>query len=550
MSAILSAETLNDFIGPSVACIKPVETLPSVPDSSEPTVLREDQTPSAKTAAQISLTDCLACSGCVTTSEAVLVQLQSHTEVLDALQRFPNKRFVALLSPQTRAALAGALGLTDEEVGHMIEHFLCGEGGGFEAVIDTNCFRRISRHYGGVEVLDALGGDAQDEAGKEQKKPILASSCPGWVCYLESTHPDLIPHLSRLKSPQALGGTFIKSVLLGAGAVSSPEDVYVVSIMPCFDKKLEGARGELSSQTWLSGREEEMVRDVDCVITTRELLSLAEMRKIDFHALPRSPLTSSLKLLEPVGMAISIFVGEENVGGRGNGSKQVGSGGGQLAAIISALLRRHEGSTVTVQPGKNPDSVDYMVTSASGDLIAKLSRCYGFRNIQNLVRRLKPAKPRVLPSFGGRSGVTRPAGVVRRPEKKPEIPASYIEVMACPGGCTNGGGQIKYDDENLWSELGIEMKPENQKELLGKIDEAYFSEEEEEANGPSGLSRLLRVDEREAEDVERIVNLWEKTAGVSRDKLLYTSYRRVENDLGKRMEEDLLEIASRNGGGW
>ena len=129
MSAILSADDLNDFITPGVACIKPVETLPtttSAPADSSlefEVIIDGQQPPSAAEPAQISLTDCLACSGCVTSAEAVLVSLQSHNEVLSVLDEAPallivgdgtnkftveglenesSKLFVVSVSPQTR----------------------------------------------------------------------------------------------------------------------------------------------------------------------------------------------------------------------------------------------------------------------------------------------------------------------------------------------------------------------------------------------------------------------------------------------------------------
>ena len=98
MSAILSSDDLNDFISPGVACIKPVETLPTAPpqaDANEHEVILDGSQPSApnpNAPAEISLTDCLACSGCVTSAEAVLVSLQSHAEVLSVLDSAPQLR--------------------------------------------------------------------------------------------------------------------------------------------------------------------------------------------------------------------------------------------------------------------------------------------------------------------------------------------------------------------------------------------------------------------------------------------------------------------------
>ena len=554
MSAILSAETLNDFIAPSIACIKPVESLPP-PPPTELSVSVEDamNTPAdAKTAAQISLTDCLACSGCVTSSEAVLVSMQSHNEVLSALSQSSEKKFVALLSPQTKAALAVAVGGTAEEAEAMITRLLTeelakeGNGGkGFEVVLDTNPFRTLSHFYAAREVAEGMQGVG------EQKKPVLASSCPGFICYLESTHPELIPHLSALKSPQAIAGTFVKSLMIGEQTVKSPEDVYVVSIMPCFDKKLEGARGELTSAAWWeedSTWVETPVRDVDCVITTREILSLAQAKGIDFVSLSRTPMPTPIFSADP---AIQKFLTTPPK----NGARDAGTSGGTLATIINEILSRHPESTLSIQQGRNVDTIEYLVLSPSGETIAKLSRCYGFRNIQNLVRKLKPPKARVLPQFGSKkpAGAAMAAAGRRVAAKKAgeskDDKAVYVEVMACPGGCTNGGGQIKWDDEALWKELGFD-KWANQRELLARVDEAYFSSSEDaEVEGKGNPV----VNEKPLSEglLQDAVSAWMRISGVLEDTLVKTTYRKVANDIGGRLgEKEVLELASRTGGGW
>ena len=117
-----------------------------------------------------------------------------------------------------------------------------------------------------------------------QKKPIITSACPGWICYAEKTHPHILPHLSTLKSPQALTGVLLKSILARKFGIQ-PQNVWHLAVMPCFDKKLEASRAELTSHSW-HGQEGDAVRDVDCVITARELLMLAESRDISFPGLP------------------------------------------------------------------------------------------------------------------------------------------------------------------------------------------------------------------------------------------------------------------------
>jgi len=548
MSAILSADDLNDFISPGVACIKPIETLPAAPDpprSNSYEVVREDKAPPTDLPpAQISLTDCLACSGCVTSAEAVLVSLQSHNEVLANLNAHPEKLFVALISPQSKASLATAYGVSVDAAGHMIERLLCspegicGEGRGFDFVLDTNAAREVAVRFAAEEVVTAIRGGRNGVDGR--KMPILASACPGFVCYLESTQPALIPHLSRLKSPQAILGTAVKS-LLHEGVENGAEGIYVVGVMPCFDKKLEGARGELTSGAWMEG-EGEAVRDVDCVITTRELISLAQARGVDFATLPQDPLlpfpsniTSTLlqTLKSPTKSSTTTKT-----------NPTPGTSDGYLTHIANHILTLHPTSTLRTEPGRNSDTIDYVISTPE-KTIARLSRCYGFRNIQNLVRRLKPAKARVLPRFGKASAITsqrKPlaAAAARQAGGKSDAEYTYVEVMACPGGCTNGGGQVRYDDEIIASGLGAGT----QKEWLGRVDEAYYSSAEDEENVEEGGAP-------QGEWVERFVEEWENKTGVSRDKLLFTGYRKVENDLGGRLKEvSVVELASKDGGGW
>ena len=322
MSAILSADDLNDFINPGVACIKPVETLPQQRphEHANPYEVTTEDKVTAGTAppAQISLTDCLACSGCVTSAEAVLVSLQSHSEVLDTLDKFAELRppwlqtgnqngmvngmsgheddgkiFIASVSPQSRASLAATYNVSEREAGYMISQLLSGpcglraggqHGSGFTWVVDTNVMREACLVAAAEEVQQALASPSEG-----QKKPVLTSACPGWICYVEKTYPHILPHLSKLKSPQALTGTLFKSVLAKNFGLP-PEKIWHMAVMPCFDKKLEASRGELTSLAW-NGREADAVRDVDCVVTARELLMLAESRNISFPCLPRKPVS-------------------------------------------------------------------------------------------------------------------------------------------------------------------------------------------------------------------------------------------------------------------
>lgn len=534
MSAILSADDLNDFIAPGIACIKPIEPLPPPPQNVYE-VHNEDKPPlDAMQPAQISLTDCLACSGCVTSAEALLVSLQSHTEVLDALEKYKGKKkFVGMVSPQSKASLAATLGLKVSEVGNMVERCLYEVG--FDWVVDLELGRQIALEYAVQEVVDSL-------ADQGTKKPILTSACPGFICYVESTHPYLIPHLSRLKSPQAITGTFVKSMLPKELGLEGPESIYLVAIMPCFDKKLEGSRTELTSAVWGEGGGEEPVRDVDCVITTRELLSLAQAKDIELDKLDRNTPKAPTQLPSELAFILSNLPVSPSPAPIFNPPldetmSALGTSDGYLFHILARLQELHPGSLIRMEKGRNSDTVEFVLYK-DGETITKLARSYGFRNIQNLVRKLKPPKPlRALPKFG-KGKVVQP----RREKKAEGLDYSYVEVMACPGGCTNGGGQIKYDDEHIVD------KTSSAREWQSKVDETYFSGSTSRSASPSP--------EPQANSVQQFVDGWAKRVDVESGKLVFTTYREIQDEFAKQREKEkdatarAAELATKAGGGW
>lgn len=528
--------------------------------------------------AQISLTDCLACSGCVTSAEAVLVSLQSHAEVLQELDSAPALRlrgntsgkeisvenldtggriYVASVSPQTRASIAATFGVTEREAGHMIEQLLSGPKGiknraiyrnSFQWVVDTNIARDACLVLGAEEVMESLidGPISPNEtegstAIKQPTKPILTSSCPGWICYAEKTHPHVLPHLSRLKSPQALMGTLLKTTLSRKLGIS-PDRIWHVAIMPCFDKKLEASREELTDAVW-EGTSTRGVRDVDCVITSKELLMLADSRRIDFSTLPRIPLQ---RIQFPDERLDSFLFPAPRR--HQNGETAAGSSGGYLYFLLQSFVSKYEGASIQSTRGRNADVVEYVVTSTTGEILLKTARYYGFRNIQNLVRKLKPMKPSRMPG-------ARPVGSARRLGAKSSSPDyAYVEVMACPGGCTNGGGQIKIDDPAISGRSEVsEAKPGlfEQKAWLAQVDEAYFSEDDNEAVAVWD-DRNDFVDGISPSYVKDTLAYWETITGIELGRLAYTTFREVVSDVGKTPEgnEKVIEIAGKIGGGW
>ncbi len=509
------------------------------------------------------------------------MSLQSHSEVLSALDSKPSidllqveqglvapshdeKLFVASVSPQVRASLAATYGVSEAEAGRMVDHLLSGPeglasggkyGNSFAWTVDTNAMREASLVLGWEEVKatwqspDSRTDTCDDGASTTiPKRPILSSACPGWICYAEKSHPHVLPHLSRLKSPQALTGTLLKTVLSQSLNIR-PDQIWHVSVMPCFDKKLEASREELTDIYWRPSSTDssptQPVRDVDCVITARELIMLADTRGISFPNLPRERLPPQFSFPDPI---ISAFLlpKQDRSYSRAQ-TPTAGTSGGYLHHILQTKLSLIPNSTLHTSRGRNADVVEYIITSPDDPSnVFKAARYYGFRNIQNLVRKLKPAKKSRLP--GGRA--SRPGGPTG-------MDYAYVEVMACPGGCTNGGGQIKVDD--------IPIKPNtamSQKEWLAKVDEAYYSmDESEDENGDSVMSDIDSLKPDNGDEIngispayiKSVLDHWSTTTGIDLQKLVMTSYRKVESNVGKvgGAENDrVVELAGKIGGGW
>ena len=538
-----------------------------------------------------------------------MISLQSHSEVLNTLDSGPTldlrgllidgnidnlgigiragpeigerKVFVSSVSPQVRASLAATYNVSQREAGWMIDHLLGGPqglasggkyGNSFAWIVDTNAMREMNLVLGADEVMEPLEAlDApgfacgQGSATSKAKKPILTSACPGWVCYAEKTHPHVLPHLSRLKSPQALTGTLIKSILSIRLGIS-PHQIWHLAVMPCFDKKLEASREEFTDVYWRPPSMDTLpaVRDVDCVITPRELLMLADSRGISFRDLPRKPLPAACHIPFPDAVLSPFLFPHHhrhsptwcNIKPHIQ-SLSAGTSGGYLYHILSTQQSLHPHSTLSTARGRNADVIEYTLVANNGTPLFKAARYYGFRNIQNLVRKLKPARAPRLPG-AAKTGVA---------SNRAALDYAYVEVMACPGGCTNGGGQIKAEDAGAGpGGAGID-----QKEWQRRVDEAYFSmdedtdEDTDEGRGApdgspdpppeNGQGLINGIDPTH---IRAMLQHWSSTTGVPASTLVRTGYRAVESDVGKGkakgkaagQAERVVELAGKIGGGW
>ncbi|KAK1218504.1 Cytosolic Fe-S cluster assembly factor nar1 [Marasmius sp. AFHP31] len=531
-SGALTLTDLNDFITPSQACIKPVEQVQvqendSKDDAAASTEIRIDlngayyevttegharNTGSVKEGAgdsgntsgrkleqaQVSLNDCLACSGCITSAESVLITLQSHTEVLSFLESNASispvskqKIPVISISPQTLASLAASLTfhnndphqppITPRQVLRRLRVF-CKEVLGFHFVFDTTFARHVALQEHVKEFIErkeshkarARNEPSHGDSTEPPRLPMLASACPGWICYAEKTHAEMLPFISNTKSPQQVMGTLVKE-WMGRKWGRTPADIYHVTVMPCYDKKLEASRSDFYNEVYST-------RDVDCVITTGELERLVQETKFNLSepipgelAIPSTPSTSYLSVPAESETQTS---GKSSTGPEWSEDSipelfqhPGSSSGSYLQSIISHITHTSkEPLELSVKQIRNADYEEYVLRKRrkegdqgetersgeregeEGEVVFKGAKCYGFRNLQNVVRKVgKESGVRTGVGAAGRLAGRAKATVIRRGRRgagdamgaSETTGYDYIEVMACPGGCINGGGQLK-----------------------------------------------------------------------------------------------------------
>ena len=202
----------------------------------------------------------LACSGCITSAESVLIEQQSSNELRkifnsknsDASGGDENvKKIVVSLQIQPIVSLAHKLNLEVEEtVAKLVTYF---KNLGADCVYDLKMAEDIALLEHQREFLESFRS--------KKKKPLISSACPGWICYAEKTHGNwILPHISRVKSAQQIMGSLIKSHLCQKWQMP-PKSIFHLTLMPCFDKKLEASRGDFYNEAMDA-------HDVDMVITT------------------------------------------------------------------------------------------------------------------------------------------------------------------------------------------------------------------------------------------------------------------------------------------
>ncbi|MBI9017528.1 MAG: iron hydrogenase small subunit [Phycisphaerae bacterium] len=326
----------------------------------------------------LNVSSCINCGQCIMVCPTGALREQSHLKsVIDALND-PNKTVVVQHAPSVSVTVA-------EEFGMKPGQDFCGvmtaalRALGFDFVFDTSFSADLTIMEEGSELVHRLtnGGVL----------PMMTSCSPGWVKFVEQFYPEFLPNVSSCKSPQQMMGAVIKSFFAEKKELD-PKNIFSVSLMPCTAKKFEAQRPEMEDI--------EGFPDVDAVLTTRELARLIKLYHLDINA------------LEP-------DAADNPFGQRSSAGKLFGASGGVMeAAIRSAhfLVTGKEMTDIKVKEIRGFDGIKETSVKI-GDLTLNVAAVSGLGNAHKILQAIK----------------------------KGEKDLHFIEVMSCPGGCINGGGQ-------------------------------------------------------------------------------------------------------------
>jgi len=338
---------------------------------------------------------CTNCGQCINRCPTGALMEKNSIEETWAALADPDKFVVVQTAPAVRIALGESLGFEPgaRVTGQMVTAL---KRMGFNAVFDTNFAADLTIMEEGFELLGRLKKALLEK--KPTVLPMMTSCSPGWIKYIEHEFPNLLDNLSTCKSPQQMFGVIAKTYYAKKMKID-PAKMIVVSVMPCTAKKFEADRPEMNASGY---------KDVDYVITTRELALMIQQAGIDFPALEESKCDSILG--DYTGAAI-IF----------------GATGGVMEA---ALRTAYEVVTGREVPFKNLEILPVRGMEGIKQASIKIEGCLPeWKFLEGVELKVAIAH-----------GLTNARTLMKLVEKG-EAPYHFIEIMACPGGCLGGGGQ-------------------------------------------------------------------------------------------------------------
>ena len=393
---------------------------------------------------------CILCGQCVSVCPTGALMEKSEIDKVDEAKK-AGKYIVVQTAPAVRAALGEEFGMKigTPVTGKMVAAL---RRLGFDKVYDTNFAADLTIMEEANELLSRIQNNGV--------LPMITSCSPGWVNYAEYFYGDQLDHLSSCKSPHQMQGAIIKSYFAEKQGID-PKNICVVSIMPCTAKKYEKERPEL---------ENDGMKDVDIVLTTRELAKLIKRSGINFTKLPDEEFDQDI-MGEYTGAGV-IF--------------------GATGGVMEAALR----TAYFALTGKEHEAI-------------KFEEVRGMKGLKEATFNIAGKEIKVAIASGMRN-----AKVLLEQMRAGTSPYTFIEIMGCPGGCVNGGGQPYVKPAFL---------PNEDADILDtyrdKRAQALYSEDERQAA-------------RQSHNNKQVQQLYKEFLGEPNShkahKLLHTSYKAKE----------------------
>ena len=327
-------------------------------------------------------TSCVNCGQCIAACPTGALQEKSNIDDIFAAIADPDKYVVVQTAPAVRAALGEEFGIA---MGTNVEGKMVAalRRLGFDKVFDTDFAADLTIMEEATELLERVKNGG--------KLPLITSCSPGWIKYCEHYFPDMLDNLSSCKSPQQMFGAMLKTYYAQKMGID-PAKIVSVSVMPCTAKKFEIGRDNENAAGF---------PDLDYSMTTRELARMIKRVGLNFSLLPEE------KFDEPLGISTGAAV-------------IFGATGGVMEAALRTAVWKLTGETndspIEFKEVRGIEGIKEAEYEVAG-LKVKVAVASGLKNAHDLLTKIKNG----------------------------EADYTFVEIMACPGGCVNGGGQPQYN---------------------------------------------------------------------------------------------------------